>query len=231
MLGLIGGMSWVSTGRYYRRLNRAHEDAFSGAGWDGLVRSLDFAAVRDAAREPAALGAILVAEYERLVDAGATSVAITSVTGDTFWPTAHAADAAAVRRPAETLRTLVRAAPARVGLLSTGIARSRFADYAASEGIPADRVVMVDERQQRALDDAIERSLFLGSAEPSARAAVSDCIAALHRTGAATVILGCTELGLVFDDTGVPEGVVDIVDAHVDALVGGRAFPPKSRVG
>jgi aspartate racemase len=73
-IGLLGGMSWESSAKYYRFLNEAVRKRLGGLhSADCLLRSVDFAAVEELQRTGQwnEAGKLLAAEAQALVAGGA----------------------------------------------------------------------------------------------------------------------------------------------------------------
>lgn len=87
MLGIIGGMSWLSTLEYYRLLNEGVRKALGGSHSARLIlSSVEFQETADAMGrgEWDAVKAVLVAEAERLASAGADGILIATNTMHMF---------------------------------------------------------------------------------------------------------------------------------------------------
>ncbi|KTQ89626.1 aspartate racemase [Aureimonas ureilytica] len=200
-IGLIGGMSWESTATYYRLLNEAVRAARSPlASADVLLHSLDFSAVvalQKAGRWDLA-AEMLADSARRLERAGADCVLICT-------NTMHLVSAevqAAVSIPLidiirETGETLKQAGHSRPLLLATR--------YTMEHGFYADRMdaavgfrPIVPNAEDRALvHRVIFEELCAGHVDPSSARAFEAVVARGRAAGADSVILGCTEIGLL----------------------------------
>jgi aspartate racemase len=124
-LGLIGGMSWVSTALYYESINKGVAKRKGGlASAPLLIESLDFATVAklQAAGEWDVLGEMMVASAKRLEKAGAEGLILCSNTahrlhdwidGEIKIPMLHIGDVTAAKLNADGVK--------RAGLIGTGI--------------------------------------------------------------------------------------------------------------
>ncbi len=200
-IGLIGGMSWESTATYYRLLNEAVRAARGSlASADVLLHSLDFSAVvalQKAGRWDLA-AEMLADSARRLERAGADCVLICT-------NTMHLVSAevqAAVSIPLiniieETGATLRQAGFSRPLLLATA--------YTMEHGFYADRMEqstgfrpLVPDAADRALvHRVIFEELCAGRVDPASARAFEAVVERGRAAGADSVILGCTEIGLL----------------------------------
>lgn len=221
-IGLIGGMSYHSTVDYYTGINRAVADALGGHhSAPLLLSSLDFAQVRtlQQAEDWDAAGDLLAGHAARLEAAGAEAILICT---NLMHKVAPAVD----RRVAVPLLHIVDAVAAeaaRRGIGSLGILGTRwtmtepfYADRLAAAGITP---VAAGEQDASLTDAIIFDELALGVVTDSSREALQAVIRRLGEAGAEGVLLGCTELPLILDETSSPLPVVDSTLAHVRAAV------------
>ncbi len=221
LIGLLGGISPVSTKYYYDLLNecaRARLGARHSARC--LIHTVDFAIVEDcqvrgdwpgvtrelisAARSLEAGGA------EFLILACNTMHHVAAAVEDAVdVPFLHIGDAAA-----EAVRT---AGLGRVGLLGT-----RFTMQAPFLRTRLDaqgaEVVVPDQAGRKIVHDVIFDELCESRFDPASRAALVHVIHALAtEQGAEAVVLGCTEIGLLLGDTPLAIPAFDTSRTHVDA--------------
>jgi aspartate racemase len=222
-IGVLGGMSWVSTAEYYRLLNTQVAERVGGAHsarlaivsvdmgvFDGLMRAGDWA---EAGR--------LLAEDARKVEAAGADLFIlatnslhnvwdTIVAGVTI-PSIHIGDA--------TGDALTAAEHRRVALLGTRYTMElpfltgRLADRFGIEAL------VPDERDRELVDRIVFDELVRNVLRPESRAAYVDVIARLAAHGATAVIFGCTEIGLLLQPEDVDLPVFDTARLHVAAAV------------
>ena len=201
-LGIIGGMSWSSTGLYYEHINRGIAQRLGGlhsallalesadfaeiaamefAGdWDGIAK-----AMIDAAKRLEAGGAegLLIAcnTVHKSYDAVAANVSV---------PVLHIADAAADR--------LVADGRSRVALLG-----SRFT---MTEGFVRDRIerrgitlAPIDNGWMNEVDRIIFEELAAGRVVRDSQRKLKTLITELGKQKVQAIVLGCTELVLAVD--------------------------------
>jgi aspartate racemase len=220
-LGLIGGLSWESTRLYYDAINRAIAARLGGAHSAPLiVDSLDFAPIAQAQAEGRwdDAGAAIVEAARRLERAGVDALAIGS---NTMHKCAGQVQAA-VRLP---LISIVD--PLKTALSSDGKARplllaTRFTmeqDFIraplADTGIEA---LIPDEPDRAAVHGIIYVELIRGEITDTSCEAFLAIIAKGREAGADSVILGCTEIGLLVNPGNSPLPVYDTMTLHSAAL-------------
>lgn len=222
---MLGGMSWESTALYYRVANERVRELRGGlASADLVVRSVDFAAVRDLQLRGRwdEAGALLLAEGKALVAAGAELVVLCTnymhkvapaLEDGLDVPFLHIADVAAASTTAR-----------RVGLTGAGatMAEAFYAERLARHGL--DVVVPASDDRDR-LDRAIFDELCRGVLSPATRAELRGVLARLVDDGAEAVLLACTELELLLDadDCAVP--LVPTARRHAEAAVDAALAP------
>ncbi len=222
-IGLIGGMSWESTLVYYRLLNegvRARRGALHSA--DVLLRSLDFESVvrlQKAGRWDEA-GALLGAAGAGLARAGAGCLLICTNTMHLVSDAvARAGGVPLIDIIAETGRAVATAGCRRPLLLATR--------YTMEHGFYAERMrasagidPMVPEAEDRALvHGIIFDELCQGIVQDASRVRLLEVIRRGVARGADSVILGCTEICLLLDPTGLPVPGFDSTAIHAAAAL------------
>ena len=220
-LGLLGGMSWESTTAYYQRLNRLTRDALGGQHSAPLLLwSVDFAPMSErlARGDWSGIAAVLIDAARALEGAGAEAVMICSNTmhqvaeevgGAISVPLIHVGDA--------TASTLSAAGAKRPLLLATRFTMERpfYRDRLVAAGLEP---LIPGEPERERLHAIIFDELVQGRFEAASRAATIAIAEAMVKDhGADSIVLGCTEFGLLVeaDDFTVP--VFDTTEIHVDA--------------
>lgn len=218
-LGLLGGMSWESTAIYYRGLNQGVRDRVGGGHSAPLLLwSCDFAeiiALQTAGRWDEA-GAILADAARSLKAGGAEAIMICcntmhevadAITASTSVPLLHIADAAG-----GVLATRGVKRPLLLGTRYT--MEMSFVSGRLSERYGLE--VVIPAPQDRAdLQRVIYDELCVGVVSAQSRAWLIDLIERQRLQGADSVILGCTELGLLVKQADLPILVCDTAEAHV----------------
>jgi aspartate racemase len=223
VIGLIGGMSCESTAHYYKRLNdrvRAHLGGLHSA--EILMWSVDFAPVaqmQDENRWQEA-GAHLARIARRLEQAGAEVLVLATNTmhkvaetiqASTSIPLIHIADATAER--------IQNAGKRKPALLATRFTMEQeFYTGRLREKFGLD-VVVPDEAERALVHQIIYDELCIGRVTEASRQAFVDVAQRLERRGADSLILGCTEVGMLLDEGNAPLPIFDTTLIHADAAV------------
>lgn len=238
VIGLLGGMSWPSTITYYRELNKAVQASLGGShSARVLIWSDDYEAVErmQLAGEWSAAGEWLADAALRLELAGADVIGIAC-------NTMHRVAAAVRARTSVPLVDMIQATAAtaadlgvkRAGILGTRIT-VEMAEYSSEFTQRAVELVLPSENDRVLLDHVIYDELCVGVVSEQARATIAGIISRLIDAGADGIVLACTELNLVVDDTTVTgDRVIDTAQVHVKALVGaslGHVVASRERAG
>ncbi|ODT67762.1 MAG: aspartate/glutamate racemase [Pelagibacterium sp. SCN 63-23] len=220
-IGLIGGMSWESTAHYYRILNQ--DTAARRGGLHSaplIVHSVDFApiAAMQSAGEWEQAGDQLNRVALGLQQAGAQVLGLATntmhvvadrLTAGIAMPFIHIADPTADALLADGFET--------VGLLGTRFTMEMgfYKDRLAARGLD----VLIPEVGRTNLNGIIYEELCKGIVRDESRRVYVSAIEQLAARGAQAVILGCTEIGMLIDDSVSPLPCYDTTDLHARALV------------
>lgn len=221
-LGLIGGMSWLSTRTYYEHLNRlvqASEGLRASAPL--LIENLDFAGLQrlSTPEEWAHAAEVLADSARRLEAAGATALIIGAnsmhkvydkVAGAVSVPVLHIAECVGVRMAADGVKKAALIGPRNVMVESFYRRKLTERDI---ELLPPE-MKFVD-----ALDRIIYDELMLGKASRQAERELKSIIVELQKDGAQAIVLGCTELEMVIDVDANVLPIYDCTRIHAEAAV------------
>ncbi|RIV87573.1 aspartate/glutamate racemase family protein [Aurantiacibacter zhengii] len=219
-LGLIGGMSWVSTRTYYERINRiVQRQVGATASAPMLIESLDFSRVyRAQSKEDWENATNVIADSaQRLADAGAEMIVIGANSMHKVYRDVEARVATPILHIAECVGEKMKAdGIERAALIGTRnvMTESFYRRRLVSHGVdllPPD-MGYVDE-----LDRIIYEELMLGKATKDAQRSLRSMFTNLQKDGAQAVILACTELQLVVDVDANILPVYDCTGIHADA--------------
>ncbi|KEO90282.1 racemase [Erythrobacter longus] len=222
-IGIIGGMSWESSAQYYALINRGVRDQLGPAhSAQILMHSLDFGPIADAqsAGDWDQLAEVLAESARSLEVGGADCVLLATntmhkladvVEEATDLPFLHIADCAA--------DAVCDAGITRVALLGTAFTmegpfyRERLDEHHGLD-------VIVPEAEDRAeVHRIIYEELIAGQIIEESREAYRDIIAKLVGEGAKGIILGCTEIGLLIDQSDSTVPLFDTTQLHAQAAV------------
>jgi len=218
-IGILGGMSAASTQIYYRELCYRTRERLGGLhSPELLIRSLDFARIEalQMAGNWEQAGEILNSEARALERAGADFIILATNTmhklagqmmRDVSIPMLHIADATAARIREQGLRS--------PGLMATAFTmeQSFYTDRLVAANLtpiipgPSDRAVT-----HRIIYEELCRDIVTDDSE----AAYVAIARRLVDRGADCLILGCTEVGMLLNQTNVPVPVFDTTLIHCD---------------
>ena len=221
-IGLLGGMSWESTAVYYRLVNELVAERLGGLhSADCIVRSVDFFEIErmQAEGEWGEAATRLADEAIALEAAGAELLVLCTNTmhkvaggiqADISIPLLHIADATADAVLAAGLR--------RVGLLATaytmeqGFYVGRLEEHGLEVHIPG-------EADRAEVHRVIYDELCVGVIRDQSRAEYRRVMAALAERGAEGILLGCTEIDLLVDQSDSPVPLFDTTRIHAERAV------------
>jgi aspartate racemase len=222
VIGMLGGMSWESTARYYQLANEGVRDRLGGLHSARIVlASLDFAEMEalQVAGEWHRAGEILAAEAARLEAAGAELLVLCTNTMHKVADQVQAAVSIPLLHLADTTATAVRAAGlTTVGLLATGFTMEQdfYRDRLAGHGL---RVLVPGADDRAEVHRIIYEELCRGAIRDESRQFYRQVIDRLVSAGARGVILGCTEIELLIGPADSPVPVFPTTQLHVDAAI------------
>lgn len=222
-IGLLGGMSWESTQGYYRIINQGVKQSLGGLHSARiLLYSLDFEdiAALQRAGDWEAAGGILADAAVRLESAGAEGLLICTNTMHKVAPVIEQAISIPLLHIADaTAEALVSQGVANVGLLGTlftmeqDFYRGRLHDrYGLNVFIP-------EPEERRSVNRIIFEELCQGRFEPASKTVLLKIIGKLQKDGADAVILGCTELGMLIEQTDTTVPLLDTTLIHARKAV------------
>jgi aspartate racemase len=223
LLGLIGGMSFESSAVYYRLINEGVNERLGGLHSARLIlHSVDFADIAryQAAGDWDAAGHVLADVAQSLQRGGAEGFVLCTntmhkvadaITGRVDLPLIHIVDVTA---------EAVRAAGCRRPLLLATRYTMEDAFYVGRlrdrHGIAA---LTPDAPGRDTVHRIIYEELCRGIVTEASRRELLAVIGRARATGADGVILGCTELGLILNQTQVAEPVFDTTRLHAGAAI------------
>ena len=221
-LGMIGGLSWVSTALYYEQINKGVNRRLGGvASAPLIIESVDFGrfSALQQAGEWSEVAALLGEAARRLEGAGATALVLASntahkvfddVAAATGIPIIHIADATAARLAADGVK--------RAGLIGTRwtMADDTFKARLAAEGT---EVSIPGPGIAEEIDRIIFDELVRGIVSRVSQRTLKTCLTVLGQARNQAVILGCTELVMLVDPGANVLPVYDTTAIHAAAAV------------
>jgi aspartate racemase len=221
-IGLLGGMSWESTQSYYRAINEAVREQLGGLHSAKIVLySVDFAEIEtlQVQGDWEKAGELLAAAASAVERAGADFLVICTntmhkvapaIAAGISLPILHIADATADELMAQGVK--------KVGLLGTRFTMEQafYKDRLIARGIA---VVVPDQADRDHVNRVIYEELCLGAIKADSRALYLDIIHRLQLQGAEAVILGCTEIALLVQQSDTPVALFDTTAIHAQQAV------------
>jgi len=209
-IGLIGGMSWESTQSYYQLLNQGVKNKLGGLHSAKIVLvSLDFAeiAVLQQQQDWPQMAEILIKAAKQVEAAGADYLLICTNTMHKLAEQVQAAVTIPLLHIADAVgENLIQHNFKKVALLGTQFTmeqdfyKQRLADKFAID------VLIPDTQGRETVHRVIYDELCKGIISPESKAEYLTIIDDLTQQGAEAIILGCTEIALLVQqsDTSVP---------------------------
>lgn len=221
-IGLIGGMSWESSALYYSLINEMVAEKFGGLHSADLVMvSVDFAVIErmQVAGEWQLAGEYLADRARGVEAAGADFMVLCTNTMHKVADQIGAAASIPLLHLGDVTAEAVRAAGvSTVGLLGTRFTMEEdfYIDRLRGHGL----TVVVPTAEQRVLvNKVIFDELVLGVVRDESRAEYVDVIGSLAERGAEGVILGCTEIELLIDQSDTDLLLFPTTRIHAEAAV------------
>lgn len=222
-IGMLGGMSWESTATYYQLVNQGVKNALGGLHSAKMImHSVDFAEIEVLQRKGdwVTMTHRLVDAADKLQQSGADFFMICTNTmhkiapeicAKVDIPLLHIADA--------TAEKLMQDGVTRVGLLGTRFTmEDGFYQARLSEKYGID-VLVPDQDDRQNVHNVIYHELCRGELLAESRQAFIDIIEQLTQRGAQAVILGCTEIALLIDQSHTLTPLYDTTSLHAQAAV------------
>lgn len=230
VIGLIGGMSWVSTAHYYEALNTGVAAALGGDHCARLVLwQTDFDTITNLQRAGRwdEAGEVLAQGACALVAAGAELVAILANTMHLVAPQVVAATSPI---PLVHIVEAVRDECLRRGITKLGLLGTAYTmespDLFPSILTPAGIEMLIPEAEDRA---EIQRHTFdeliLNRVTPEAKSRFTSASNYMIDRGAQAIVLACTEHAMVLAEGDLSVPVLDSTSIHVQAILAAALHP------
>lgn len=217
-IGLIGGMSWESSDKYYQMLNQKANALLGGVhSCKCIMISLDFGQIAKLQQDENwhELGVIMVDAAQKLENAGADFIVLCTNTmhklsdiieKNTRIPLLHIADA--------TAEVIKESGLKKVGLLGTKFTMEQ--DFLKDRlfqkhGI---EIVIPSAMQRNLVHDIIYNELVKGIVKDDSRQIYLEIIDDLCHKGAEGIILGCTEIMLLVSKNDTTKTIFDTTEIH-----------------
>lgn len=220
-IGILGGMSWESTQHYYRLINEEVRERLGELNSARIIMSsVNFQDLEPRMRAGKwdEVAAVLCDHAQRLEQAGAAFLVLATNTMHKLAPRIEEY----VRIPLLHIADATALAIKELGLTSVGLLGTRhtmeedfYTARLTRHGLTA--LVPDSSTERTEVDRIIFHELCQGRILDASRDKFDDIIARLAARGAQTVILGCTEIGLLVTTGPVP--LIDTTAVHAKAAV------------
>jgi aspartate racemase len=218
-IGLVGGISWVSTMDYYKFINQGVNSKLGGLNFaECIIYSLNFGDIQAKSWDNSF--ELLLNACESLKKSGVDSIVLCANTAHLFadrlqetinLPIIHIGD--------ETAKVVTQQGFKKIGLLGTkftmemGFYRNKLEEYGLE--------VVIPEKQETRdyIQRTVKKELGIGYLNPETKANYMSIVNELVERGAECIILGCTEIPMLIsqDDFTIP--IFDTTKIHSQAIV------------
>lgn len=221
-IGIIGGLTWLSTADYYRLINQQVNEKLGGVeAGKIIIYSVNFAEIKVLTENNDwdGIAAIMKEVARKLESAGADCILIGAntmhkiadeVQGAINIPLIHIAE--------ETARVIESKGLHKVALLGTKYTMQLdfYTKKLAAKGI---ETIIPEEADIAYINNAIYTEMGKGIFLPKTKDCFIQIIDKLQHVGAEAVILGCTEIPILIKQDDVDLPVLDTTAIHVDAAI------------
>ena len=222
-IGLLGGMSWESTLDYYRAINEGIKKTLGGLHSAKIVMySVDFEPIEKLqhAGDWEGTAKILSEAAQSIQAAGADFLLICTNTMHKVAPEIEAAIQIPLLHIADaTAEIIVNEGIEAVGLLGTAFTMEQEFYKGRLINNYDLQVLVPNKDDRRIVHKIIYQELCLGKIEPNSKAEYLRIIDALAAQGAEAVILGCTEIGMLVNQTDTNVRLLDTTAIHAEKAV------------
>lgn len=218
-IGLVGGISWVSTIDYYKLINEGINSRLGGLNFaECSIYSLNFGDIQARGWENSF--ELLVAACEHLKRSGVEGIALCANTAHLFADQIQAA----IKLPMihivdETAKAVKKLGLKRVGLLGTKFTmemkfyRERLERYGLEVLIPE------EQETREYIQQTIKEELGIGFVNPDTKNNYILIAEKLIARDAQCIVLGCTEIPMLISQNDFSIPILDTTKIHSQAIV------------
>ena len=222
-IGLLGGMSWESTVSYYRAINEGIKNTLGGLHSAKIAMySVDFDPIEKLQQEGDWEGTAKILSEAALSvqSAGADFLVICTNTMHKVAPQIEAAiDIPLLHIADATAEALVHNGIKKVGLMGTAFTMEQdfYKDRLSQKyGL---KVLVPNEKDREVIHKVIYQELCLGKVETDSKTEYLRIIESLANHGSEAVILGCTEIGMLVNQSDTNVKLFDSTAIHAEKAV------------
>lgn len=222
-IGMLGGMSWESTASYYRAINEGVKKSLGGFHSAKIcLYSVDFDEIEKLQHQDLwdEMAKILSNAAQSVEAGGADFLLICTNTMHKVAPEIQAAISIPLLHIADaTAKKLVSDKVTRVGLLGTQFTMAQDFYKGRITSKFDIEVIVPNSEQQKVVHNIIYSELCLGKIINESRQQYLDIIEDLYQQGAQAVILGCTEIALLVQQSHTNVPLYDTTEIHAAQAV------------
>ncbi len=222
-IGLLGGMSWESTLGYYREINKGIKNSLGGLHSAKIVMySVDFEPIEKLqhAGDWEGTAKILSEAAKNIQAAGADFLLICTNTMHKVAPEIEAAIQIPLLHIADaTAEVLVNEGIKSVGLLGTAFTMEQEFYKGRLTKNYGLQVLVPDDEDREIIHQVIYKELCLGEIEFDSKMEYLRIIDSLASKGVEAVILGCTEIGMLVNQSDTHVRLLDTTAIHVEKAI------------
>jgi aspartate racemase len=218
-IGLVGGISWVSTMDYYKLINEGVNKKLGGLNFaDCIIHSLNFADIQNATWPNSY--ELLLNACKNLKKCNVDAIVLCANTAHLFADQLQTAiQVPFIHIGVETAKAINKQGLKKVGLLGTKFTMEM--DFYKSKLKEYGLEVLIPEKQETRdyIQHTVKEELGIGYVNPETKSNYVVCVNELVNRGAECLILGCTEIPMLIsqDDFTIP--VFDTTKIHSQAIV------------
>ena len=219
IVGLVGGISWVSTIDYYKFINEGINEKLGGLNFsECLIYSINFGDIQSQGWENA--NALLLNACQRLKRSGVDAIALCANTAHLFADELQdQIDLPIIHIVTETARAVKQQGLVTVGLLGTKFTMEMefYSKKLKENGLN----VLITEKQdtRNYVQHTLKEELGRGIINPETKGNYISIVEDLVDRGAEGIILGCTEIPMLIGQTDFSIPVFDTTKIHSQAIV------------
>jgi len=218
-LGLVGGISWVSTIDYYRFINEGINEKLGGLNFaECIIYSLNFGDIQ-AISWPNSFELILNA-CKSLKSSGAEAIVLCANTAHIEAEKLQSKiDLPIIHIVAATAKVITRLGLKKVGLLGTKFTMEMdfYKQGLKNEGI--EPLIPEPEEARNFIQHTVKEELGRGLIKQKTKQAYISIINELIEKGAEGIILACTEIPMIINQEDISVPVFNTTQIHAEAAI------------
>ncbi len=218
-IGLVGGISWVSTIDYYRFINEGVNKKLGGLNFaECIIYSLNFGDKQAVSWENAYI--LLLNACQSLKRSGADSIVLCANTAHLFADQLQTEiQMPIIHIGVETAKAINKQGFKKVGLLGTKFTMEM--DFYSKKLEEFGLEVIVPEKQKTRdyIQHTVKEELGIGYINPETKTNYIAIVNELVLQGAECIILGCTEIPMLISQEDFTIPIFDTTKIHSEAIV------------